>query len=170
MSATGTIQVNESISEVDGSAWMDHQWGDFTVATHPAGWQWFAIQYDDGSDLMLTASRDENLEPVALYGTFVHPDGTTVALTEDGHGIVFEETDMWTSPHNDGEYPAGWRITIDALDLEFAMKALVADQEIASARFIPIKYWEGKVSVSGTRNGHAVGGDAYAELTGYTPN
>ena len=149
---------------------MDHQWGDFSVATYPAGWQWFAVQFDDGSDLMLTYSRDEALEPIALYGTFVDPDGVSVSLTEDQHGIKIEETDSWTSPHNGGEYPSGWKVSIDALDLELTMAALVADQEIASARFIPIKYWEGKVSVSGTRNGRAIGGDAYAELTGYAPN
>jgi predicted secreted hydrolase len=170
MSATGTIRVDETVSEVDGSAWMDHQWGDFDVARYPAGWQWFAVQFDDGSDLMLTASRDETLMPIALYGTFVHPDGTTVSLTEAEHLIEIEETDMWTSPHTGGEYPAGWKVTIDALDLELNMTALVADQEIASAQFIPIKYWEGKVSVSGTRNGDVISGDAYAELTGYAPN
>jgi predicted secreted hydrolase len=30
-----------------GQAWFDHQWGDFRVDRF-VGWDWFALQLDDG--------------------------------------------------------------------------------------------------------------------------
>jgi predicted secreted hydrolase len=38
------------------------------------------------------------------------------------------------------------------------------DQEL---RIKPITYWEGAIDASGTRDGHAISGRGYLELTGY---
>src|SRR5207253_5490843 len=37
---------------VSGVAWMDHQWGNFVVAA-AGGWDWYSLQLDDHSELML---------------------------------------------------------------------------------------------------------------------
>ena len=167
MGAVGSIRAGEAEVQVTGTVWMDHQWGDFTVPGYPAGWQWFAIQMDNGPDLMLTLNRDEDGVEADIWGTYVEADGNAQAVTEQDHGISIEELATWTSPHTGGEYPAGWRIVVDSLELDIELWPLVDDQEIRATPLTPVVYWEGKVSVTGTRSGRPVSGRAYAELTGY---
>ena len=47
--------------KVTGEAWMDHQWGDFATYQE-GGWDWFAVQLDDGTDVMLYLIRDADGE------------------------------------------------------------------------------------------------------------
>jgi predicted secreted hydrolase len=42
----------------------------------------------------------------------------------------------------------------------------VLDQELA---FETLPYWEGAVSIAGTRDGAPIRGEGYVELTGYRP-
>ena len=122
---------------------------------------------DDGIDLMLTLNRDGDGIEADIWGTSIDVDGITQALTEEDHGISIEELATWTSPHTGGEYPAGWRVVIDSLDLDIELWPLVADQEIRATVLTPSVYWEGKVSVTGLKAGRPVSARAYAELTGY---
>ncbi|MEZ4570376.1 MAG: lipocalin-like domain-containing protein [Thermomicrobiales bacterium] len=46
MDLSGTLTVDGEPFEVTG--WMDHQWGDF-VLVDGSGWDWFAIEMDDGT-------------------------------------------------------------------------------------------------------------------------
>ena len=121
----------------------------------------------DGPDLMLTLNRDDEGVEADIWGTYVDEDGKALALTEEDDGISIEELATWTSPNTAGEYPAGWRIVIDSLDLDIELWPLMADQEIRATPLTPIVYWEGKVSVTGTRSGRPVSARAYVELTGY---
>ena len=43
-------------STVTGDAWFDHQWGDF-ISVGGGGWDWFAVNLDDGTDLTLSLVR-----------------------------------------------------------------------------------------------------------------
>ena len=45
----------------------------------------------------------------------------------------------------------------------------VADQELDTRATTGVVYWEGSQVVTATRDGAAVGGEAYVELTGYAP-
>ena len=38
-------------------AWFDHEWGPGVLPQEAQGWDWFALQLDDGSDLMLYRMR-----------------------------------------------------------------------------------------------------------------
>jgi len=49
--------------EVEGKAWMDHQWAD--VAYGKDKWTWFSIQLEDGTDIML-AEYDDHKNPAHL--------------------------------------------------------------------------------------------------------
>src|SRR5262249_18416790 len=73
MLVDGTLQVGESARVVTGLAWMDHQWGDFRYDPAQGGWDWFGVQLDDGSDLMVTRLRDATGAVVGGYGTFIAP-------------------------------------------------------------------------------------------------
>lgn len=164
MEATGTLFLHDGDRQVTGTAWMDHQWGDFSVAGYPTGWQWFAVQLDDGSELMVTEARDGNETPF-VYGTLVRPDGHSIHLTNDD--ITLTTLGTWMSPHTQAEYPAGWRISVPEHRMEIELVPTIADQEITVA-FPPRNiYWEGTASVSATLSGEPVPGNAFVELVGY---
>jgi predicted secreted hydrolase len=143
---------------------MDHQWGDFSVTGYPTGWQWFAVQLDDGSELMVTEARDGNETPL-VYGTLVRPDGHSIHLTNDDTTLTTLGT--WMSPHTQTEYPAGWRISVPEHRLEIELVPTIADQEITVAFPPRTIYWEGTASVSATLNNETIRGNAFVELVGY---
>jgi predicted secreted hydrolase len=123
---------------------------------------WFSIQLDDGSELMLFQLRrsDGGISPYSS-GTLIEPDGSAVHLSLEEFSITVNR--LWTSPHSGAEYPAGWTIEIPSLDIQLEIEPYVADQEL-SVSFV---YWEGASSAGGTRAGAPVSGSGYVELTGY---
>ena len=56
MAAKGTVTLGDETLAVEGDAWFDHQWGDF-ISVGGGGWDWFAVNLDDGTDLMLSLVR-----------------------------------------------------------------------------------------------------------------
>ncbi len=88
---------------VQGQAWFDHQWGDFRIDLF-GGWDWFALQFDDGADLMLYLIRGEDGAVASAAGSYVTADGRTLPLAEDD--FVLEPTGAtWTSPDDHRHVP-----------------------------------------------------------------
>jgi predicted secreted hydrolase len=164
MTATGTLEVDGRALEVDGIAWFDHQWGDF-IAVGGGGWDWFAVNLDDGTDLTFSLVRDADGTYPLVYGTVVDPDGTTRHLGRDAFTI--EVTARWTSPRTGADYPAGWRIDVPGEELTIVLSPTVADQELDTRPTTGVIYWEGSQDVDATRGGSPLAGEAYVELTGY---
>jgi len=113
----------------------------------------------------LSLVRDADGSYPLVYGTLVDLDGGTRHLPADAFAV--EATAEWTSPRSGATYPAGWRISIPAEDLEIELRPTVADQELDTRATTGVIYWEGSQVVRATRAGVAVGGQAYVELTGY---
>ena len=151
---------------VTGQAWMDHEFSSAPLEENLAGWDWFSLQLDDDTELMvyLLRRKDGGLSP-ASSATVVAADGTARHVENDG--ISLEVTDTWESPHTDAVYPAGWRMTVAPAGLELRISSLLPDQEMRTDESTGVSYWEGAVSVEGTRSGHPVSGSGYVELTGY---
>jgi len=163
LTAEGEVEVDGRSLAVTGVAWHDHQWGNFLLG--PGGWDWFALQLDDGTDLMLWQSRDSQQRPIERRGTVVVPDGTTRAL--EAADIDIRATNTWTSPHSGATYPSGWEIAIPSIDLTITVTPLVLDQELQTVRSTAVIYWEGAVDLQAQRAGARIGGQGYVELTGY---
>ena len=166
MIATGTLAVDGRTVTVDGSAWFDHQWGDF-ISVGGGGWDWFAVNLADGTDLTLSLVRDPDGSYPLIYGTVVAPDGTVRHLERDAFSV--DVTDRWTSPATGADYPAGWTIRIPGDDLVIDLRPTVADQELDTRPTTGVVYWEGSQLVHATRAGTPLGGEGYVELTGYAP-
>jgi predicted secreted hydrolase len=149
---------------VSGMAWMDHQWGNFVVAS-AGGWDWYSLQLDDDTELMLYVLRSATGEPTGVYGSQVLADGSVRDLPPGS--VLAESTGTWTSPHTGGVYPSGWLLSLPG-GQRIDVRPLLDDQELwfpASSSAVGVgamAYWEGAVSVTGDRTG--VG---YVELTGY---
>jgi predicted secreted hydrolase len=164
MTASGSLILGGRTLDLEGSAWFDHQWGDF-IAVGGGGWDWFAVNLDDGTDLTLSLVRDANGTYPLVYGTLVEADGTTRHL--DDRAFTIEVTDRWTSPHTGADYPAGWVIDVPGEDLRIELEPTVADQELDTRPTTGVIYWEGSQVVRATHGGRSVGGEGYVELTGY---
>jgi predicted secreted hydrolase len=164
MTASGSLVVGERTLDVEGSAWFDHQWGDF-IAVGGGGWDWFAVNLDDGTDLTLSLVRDADGSYPLVYGTLVDADGQSRHLSHDAFTV--EVTDDWTSPRTGATYPAAWTVRVPAEDLEIELEPTVADQELDTRATTGVIYWEGSQDVRATRRGATLGGEAYVELTGY---
>jgi predicted secreted hydrolase len=160
--AAGTVAVGEELFEVTGLAWKDHEYSTSALSPGAVGWDWFSLQFDDGSALMFFQIRQANgrLEP-ASSGTYIYPDGTTRTLDREGWQLTV--SDSWASPHSEAEYPAGWQITIPELELAIEGRPLMNDQELN----VSTTYWEGAVEFTGTIGGRPVGARGYIEMTGY---
>ena len=158
----GTLYVGDDPRAVRGQAWMDHQWGNFLVV---GGWDWYSIQLDEGSELMLIYTRLPDGTPGFSFATEVGPNGTTRDLAIDGVQVV--PVDTWTSPHTGATYPSGWRVTVVEAALELELQPTLHDQELQSLAATGIAYWEGQIEIKGRRGGADIGGLGYVELVGY---
>jgi predicted secreted hydrolase len=162
-SASGLLTLPDRTTETaSGIGWMDHQWGDFSMESFK-GWDWYSMQADDGFEIMLFLFRDWNDVVVEKAGTILDPQAQATWI----EGLdAFEITALssWESPRTGGVYPLNWDITIPAMDWALRLETSVPDQEMDNPAK---KYWEGSVTVKGTRGGAAVGGVGFVELTGY---
>lgn len=162
MQTSGTITIANESFEVSGLSWKDREWSTSALGEGQVGWDWFALQLDDGSELMYYQLRrsDGSLDPYSA-GTQVIKDGTKTALSRDD--VRLEVLDTWRSPRSGAEYPARWRLSIPQRSVELEIEPLLADQELP----LTVVYWEGAVSFSGTVDGKPVRGTGYIEMTGY---
>jgi predicted secreted hydrolase len=159
---SGRLTIAGKSYQVKGESWMDHEFGTSALEENQVGWDWFALTLDDGSSLMVATLRNANGE-LSEYsqGLLILPDGGTRSLARDDFRITV--TGNWLSPNSGAEYPAGWLIEVPGEDLKLEITPFVPDQELR----VSFIYWEGAVRVQGTRNGQAVIGRGYVELTGY---
>ena len=164
MTADGTVTLDGEAIPVTGTAWFDHQWGDF-ISVGAGGWDWFAVNLADGTDLALSLVRDADGGYPLIYGTLVRPDGVTVHLPREAFTVTV--LGAWTSERTGATWPSGWRIEVPEEGLVIELAPTVADQELDTRATTGVIYWEGSQVVTATRDGAPLGGEAYVELTGY---
>ncbi len=160
--SSGSVQVGGQRYSVQGLSWMDHEFSTSALAPGDVGWDWFALQLSDGSELMVYTLReaDGSSDPYSS-GTLVAPDGSVQHLTREDFTLKVEST--WRSPHSGAVYPASWQITAPSAGLTLQVDPFLADQELN----LDFTYWEGAVRVQGEKDGSALSGSGYVELTGY---
>jgi predicted secreted hydrolase len=157
----GTLTRDGQALNVSGSAWLDREWGSGGLGADEAGWDWFALQLSDGSELMFYSlrRRDGRRDPHSA-GTWVGADGAVRALLDADVALGVE--DYWMSPRG-GRYPARWHLEVPKLALSVDLKPELANQELDGRP----RYWEGAVNVSGRSQGRNISGQGYVELVGY---
>lgn len=157
MPSHGTLTVGGVTKPVTGQSWFDHQWGDFLSTD--MGWNWFAIQLDDGADIMLYQVFDPQGKTLLQAGTYSQ-DGQTIVLGKDDYAL--KSNGSWTSPDSRFTYPVNWVLSIPSQKLELTAKPFVNASEFNGLASILKIYWEGPIQISGSKPG--VG---YLELSGY---
>jgi predicted secreted hydrolase len=114
--------------------------------------------------LFLLRTDDGGISAVS-GGTFVDPDGNTRAIGKDEFAVTILDT--WKSPHSKAVYPSRWRLRVFPVSLDLTIFPNLADQEMQTSGSTGVTYWEGSVSIKGTRDENQINGEGYVELTGY---
>ncbi len=166
LEASGVIFSGGQASPVRGLAWMDHEFSTAPLEEGLEGWDWFGLQLEDGTELMVFFLRKKagGLSE-ASSGTFVDKSGQTVRLGLNDFEIV--ALDYWKSDESGAVYPSSWKLKVHSLGLELKVDSNLPDQEMQTPESTGVTYWEGSVSVDGEVRGKRVRGYGYAELTGY---
>jgi predicted secreted hydrolase len=166
MATEGTVQVAGETFSVDGDSWMDHEFSTSFLEPGQRGWDWFAIQFDDGRELMLYRMRldDGSADPYSS-GTFVDKSGRATPLSSRDYTLTPGTT--WQSPDTGAQYPLHWSIQVPRLGLDLVIRPAFPDQEMETSQTTGISYWEGAIDITGHEADRRVGGRGYLELTGY---
>lgn len=161
---TGSLTTGAGTFAVTGASWLDREWGSSILAPGLAGWEWFALQLADSTEWMFFRLRPAGkLEtgPVRFdYGMRVDSRGGTTTFAPEA--MAPEILSTWESPRGRA-YPARWRIVIPSAGVTLEIAPRIADQELA----LSIPYWEGAVTVRGSKGGAPLSGQGYMELTGF---
>lgn len=166
LATEGTLTVRGQRMPVAGSSWMDHEFGSTQLGPDQVGWDWFGLQFEDGTELMLYIIRKTGGPPDPYSaGTFVGADGRTVRLRQADFSV--EVLDRWKSPRDPGVYPIMWRLRAPGIGLDVTLRPAFPDQELDTRKSTQVIYWEGAVFAEGAVSGHRLAGRGYVEMTGY---
>lgn len=162
LSSQGKVVLDGNTYMVSGSSWMDREISTSALGKGLVGWDWFALQLNDGTELMAYVLRrsDGSIDAFS-QATFIQTDGETVRLKKDDFQVLVQST--WRSPHSGANYPSHWKVHVPSLKLDLSIQPLLSDQELN----VSFTYWEGAVAFDGARDGKAISGQGYVELTGY---
>ncbi len=157
----GSLRIGKDETEIiSASAWMDREF--FSIPeSENRGWDWFAIQFENRSTLMIYTLRKENGEKSPYSsGTYVDPEGNKRILKADD--FILTPVTFWRSSATETNYPVGWKVEVPDLGIRIRVKATLNDQELVLEKFLKMNYWEGRAEVTGSHRGNA-----YVELVGY---
>jgi predicted secreted hydrolase len=166
MNTTGTVSIGRESFTVQGQSWMDHEFSTSFLEPGQLGWDWLAIQLEDGIDLMLYRMRREGGRIDAFSsGSVIDKSGKVVHLHSGEYAMIPQRT--WKSPETGAEYPLHWDIQIPSLGYRFTIRPTFSAQEMTTEDTTGISYWEGAILVSGESGDQPICGRGYMELTGY---
>ncbi len=172
---TGTVTVDgTTIAVAEGQGWYDHEFGGYVpdetaqpggegAGIRDLGWNWTAIQLDDGTDLTAYEIIDvRSHETVGKWMIAIGSDSTRCSIND----VTFTPANTWTSHRTFHDYPTSWRLTAPSAGIDLVIEADFADQELITVISKPA-FWEGRCSVRGTAGGREIRGVAYIERSGF---
>jgi predicted secreted hydrolase len=156
----GQLTVGGNSYAVSGLSWFDREWGTSLLADDQSGWDWFALQFDSGHDLMYYQLRDNNgLPHPNSLGSWVNTDGQSITIRPQD--IRLKPVKWWTSP--DGtKYPVHWELHYLPGDRRWQVRAAIESQLMD----VSVQYWEGAVTIHDPESNSVIG-KGYLEMTGY---
>jgi len=158
LATRGSIQVGDIDHEVQGLSWLDREWSTSALGPDQAGWDWFSLQLEDGSDLMYYRLRrkDGSADPHSR-GSVQLADGTRRDLRPAT--VELQPLDWWQGPEGE-RYPIAWTLSVRPLDRQLTVRALMPEQLMD----LTVRYWEGAVEIL---EGDETVGYGYLEMAGY---
>jgi predicted secreted hydrolase len=162
----GSVTIDGKTFSVEGLTWMDHEFFTHQLEANQSGWDWFSLQFEDGTELMLFRIRrkDGSADPFSA-GTYVDATGRASHLAAGAFSVAPGKT--WRSPDTGGEYPIEWKVQVPPLQIDASLSTRLPRQELTGKSDVTPAYWEGAIEVKGTKGGRQIKGAGYLEMTGY---
>jgi predicted secreted hydrolase len=159
----GSVRLGQEDLPVTGEAWMDHEFSSSQLDDGQAGWDWAAIQLNDGTEVMVYRMRmqDGSMDPHGSTLAWISADAQVRHLASAD--FQWQPGGIWVSPRSGNRYPT--RPEIRAEGRVFRLVPLHEDQELHGGP-TGITYWEGACQVLNEKD-EAVG-RAFLELAGYS--
>ena len=157
MALTGTITAGEETHQVTGSAWLEHQWGNYSTADPESyRWRWGSVRFDDGSGINWR-QWERGPDNAAVFDLNHYAIYTAEGAVRYGYGrdLTYEVISTWVSPHTGRHY--GLYGLLRTPVGTFYVSPMVEDQEI----LIPgmtVPLWEGAMELRrGSSDGELIG-------------
>ena len=156
---TGTLKFFDVTETVTGTGWIDRQYGDFDRNADER-YEWFSAQLSNGMDLNLwnifanDYTIPDNLK-FKMMSAYVDED--TQYFTKD---FTLERLNYFCTPDGEMCYSKKWRVVSEKNKIDLIISANKEDSEAT----LPIRFYEGGTTISGTVNGVNVTGIGFAEL------
>ncbi len=152
--------------DVQGLAWLDHEWSEAVLAPDAVGWDWIGMNLFNGDSLTAFQLRRQDGSALWAGGSF-----RAAAAGSDLHGgqrfapeaVRFEARRTWTSPLTRATYPVAWTVNTPAG--LFTVEAVTDPQELDSRQSTGTIYWEGLSDLFDHQSRRV--GRGYLEMTGY---
>lgn len=167
LAISGVLIEDGKCTELSGIGWMDHEIASNQLSRNLVGWDWTAIQLDNGTELKAYRLRTQEGEAdpwSALYWIDAQGEQTHVYA----QAFEWQTAKTWKSAHTDNDYPT--EVTLRAVhpktgvEMIYHVRPMMAAQEFVGNR-PENAYWEGACAVFDRNNTRI--GQAYLELVGY---
>lgn len=161
LATSGSLRIQGKTFDVQGTAWLDHEWSQEILAPGAVGWDWIGMNLLDGSALTAFRLRDDKGRAMWDGGSF--RSANNALLIFNPGEVSFTPTRFWKSPLSQTSYPVEWQINTPTGS--FSVKAVMDNQELDSRQSTGAIYWEGLSELTNS-SGKTVG-RGYLEMTGY---
>ncbi len=166
LAVQGTLAIGRQRFEVQGTAWLDHEWSEALLHPEAVGWDWIGMNLFEGHSLTAFQLRRADGSKVWAGGSFREAGNARNPTDIDRFGagqVEFTPQRFWTSPLTRATYPVDWLIRTPVG--VYTVKAVIDPQELDGRQGTGTVYWEG-LSDLFDGNGQRVG-RGYLEMTGY---
>jgi predicted secreted hydrolase len=157
LETTGEIFIKDKSFKVSGLSWMDREWSTSALGKDQVGWDWFSLQLDDKTEVMIyqLRNKDGSIDEYSS-GSFIDQNGTKTKLSYKDFKLKILE--FWTSSDSEHKFPIKWSLELPKYESKLVIETDLKEQ----MHNFSIPYWEGAVRVSGSKTGLG-----YLEMTGY---
>ncbi|RBP45137.1 putative secreted hydrolase [Roseimicrobium gellanilyticum] len=164
LKVSGSVKQGAETLEVAGDAWMDHEFSSSQLDDGQVGWDWAALQFHDGTEMMVyRMRRADGSTDAASKLVLIGKDSTQRALKADA--FSWKEITTWQSPRSGAKYPIEVEVAIE--QTAYRLRPLARDQE-QGGDITGLPYWEGACDILDAQG--KIVGRAFLELAGYAGN
>ncbi len=153
LDVTGTMRLSGSTYTVNGYAWMEHEWGAWTVQDMEE----LRLQLGTASEIFLVRFFDTQVgQPIKQLAYYSSPGGQVTEIAADE--LTLANLRYWVDsrfvPSTERCLPSEWDFDSNLVSTHISLYSSVSDQIE--------KHWEGSVVISGTIGGISSSGRGFA--------
>ncbi|MBK7654493.1 MAG: carotenoid 1,2-hydratase [Betaproteobacteria bacterium] len=170
LSVEGKLSIQGKSQQIQGSAWLDHEWSNEMLHPDAVGWDWIGMNLDNGSALTAFQIRDKSGAALWDGGSLRRAKNSMAKRSDEDRtdafnrgDVIFQPVKFWKSPKSEARYPVEWQVRTP-MGL-YTVRALVENQELDSRASTGAIYWEGLSEL--VDSSHRRIGYGYLEMTGY---